>query len=80
MIIIVKGGEEMFGGDRDVNGIDCVDGFKDTYLSPNSSSCVVHVQHVTHTLIKWLREITVSPLDNLSCWNLRAGRELEEER
>lgn len=30
----------MAGGRRFVTGIDWVDDFKDTYLSPDSSSCV----------------------------------------
>lgn len=64
-----------------VNGIDCVDDFKDTYLSPDSSNCVHYTcADVIQTLIKWLRKITVNPLDNISCWSLRARERLEKER
>lgn len=51
-----------------------------TYLQTHQVVCIIHVQHVVQTLIKWLRKTTVNPLDNISCWSLRARKRLEKER
>lgn len=67
-----------------IDDTDCTDGFKDIYLSPDSSSCVHCVCAVYHSPLNKVvkrkkKEITVTPMDNPSCWNLRARKELEIE-
>lgn len=39
----------MARGGRFVNGIDWVDDFKDTYLSPDSSNCVYYTCAACHS-------------------------------